>query len=79
MSDETSVVEGSEEQAAANAASAAANPADASVQHAVTDAAAHPADAVLARIENEVHSLMHSPLALANWVKSMVAEARSKL
>lgn len=39
----------------------------------------HPVDSLLARIESEVDSMLHSPLALANWVKSMVAEARKLL
>ena len=39
----------------------------------------HPADSILQRIENEVDGLLHSPLALAGWVKDMVREARTLL
>jgi hypothetical protein len=42
-------------------------------------AASHPADSVLARIESEIDGLLHSPLAMANWVKDMVREARNLL
>lgn len=42
-------------------------------------AAPHPARALLSRIESEVDGMLHSPLALANWVKSMVAEVRQLL
>ena len=41
--------------------------------------APHPADSLLQRLENEVDSLLHSPLALANWVKDMAREARKLL
>lgn len=41
--------------------------------------ARHPADSVLARIESEIDGLLHSSLAMRNWVKDMVREARNLL
>lgn len=34
---------------------------------------------ILTTIEDEIESLLHSPLALVAWVKSKVAEAKAKL
>lgn len=42
-------------------------------------AAKHPAESVLKRIEEGVDGMLHQPLAMAQWVKDMVAEVRKLL
>lgn len=58
-----------------DAAASAANPVLEVPPEAGTERAHH----ILTTIEDEIESLLHSPLALVAWVKSKVAEAKAKL